>query len=184
MATLPAELGWVTEFRLTEPARACERPAGAYGNCLAVSVRCAIWLRGQGIECGLLHMVGRAERFNQGSGRWPLSDPAATRHWTVRVGDWSVDWTARQFRPRAAWPQVDRVERLAASWRLVEDWACPRCPVLVTDARHMELTPAGLGRRHRALARVSDGIGPYPDPRHDDSPPLALICACAPAVAA
>jgi hypothetical protein len=180
---LPAELDWVQDFRLTEPARACERPAGAYANCLAVSARCVLWLRARGIDCGLLHMAGSAQRFGRGAGRWPFTDPAETEHWTVRVGDWSIDWTARQFRPRAAWPQVDHVGALTTRWRLVEDWVCPTCPELVADARHMELTPAGLGREHRALARACGGRGPFPDPRHDDTPALVVLCACAPASA-
>ena len=95
----------------------------------------------------------------------------------------STDRQARQFRPRAAWPQVEHVEILATRWRLVEDWVCPTCPELVADARHMELTPAGLGREHSALARASGGRGPFPDPRHDDTPALTLLCACAPASA-
>ena len=176
---LPAELDWVLDFSQTEPARACQRPAGAYANCLAVSARCALWLRGRGVECGLLHMAGAERCCSGGAGRWPFTDPAETQHWTVRVGDWSVDWTARQFRPRARWPQVERVDALAGSWAMVEEWACPACPVLVADPRHMELTPAGLGRAHRALARASGGRGPFPDPRHDDSPALVVLCACA-----
>jgi hypothetical protein len=181
---LPADLDWIREFRLTEPARACERPGGAYANCLAVSVRCALWLRERGVPCGLLHMAGSSRPCSRGAGRWPFTDPALTEHWTVRVGAWSIDWTARQFRPRAAWPQVDHVDALAGQWMLVEDWACAACPELVADARHMEMTPAGLGRAHRALARASGGRGPFPDPRHDDSPALTPMCACAPAVAA
>jgi hypothetical protein len=181
---VPAELEWVRGFETTEPARACERPAGAYANCLAVSAQCAQWLRGRGVECGLLHMAGSLEPFPRGAGRWPFCDPADTQHWTVRVGEWSVDWTARQFRPRARRPQVDRVEALVTRWRLVEDWACPRCTELVADPRHLELAPAGLGREHRALARASGGRGPFPDARHDDTPALVLPCACAPAVAA
>jgi hypothetical protein len=181
---LPAELDLVQDFRLTEPARACERSAGAYANCLAVSGRCALWLRERGVACGLLHMAGSRQQFRSGAGRWPFTDPAQTEHWTVRVGDWSVDWTARQFRPRGAWPQVDHVGALASRWRLVEDWACPTCAELVADARHMELTPAGLGRMHRAIARATGGRGPFPDPRHDDPPALAPLCACAAAIAA
>jgi hypothetical protein len=180
----PPELHWVHEFRLTEPAVACKRPAGAYANCLALSVRCALWLRERGVPCGLLHMAGTEKRSGRGAGRWPYTDPAETQHWTVRVGDWSVDWTARQFRPAAGWPQVRHVGTLAARWRLVEEWACPECAELVADARHMEMTPAGLGREHRAIARATGGRGPFPDPRHDDTPALVPICACAPAIAA
>jgi hypothetical protein len=179
-----AELDWVLDFQATEAARACERSAGAYANCLAVSARCALWLRERGVECGLLHMAGSARRFRHGAGRWPFTDPAETQHWTVCVGDWSVDWTARQFRPRARWPEVEHVDALAASWALVEDWACATCPELVADSRHMELTPPGLGRAHRALARASGGRGPFLDPRHDDTPSLAMMCACTSAVAA
>jgi hypothetical protein len=177
------ELDWVPEFRKTAAARVCKRPAGAYANCLALSVRCALWLRERGVECWLLHMTGAPERFGSGAGRWPFTDPAATQHWTVRVGDRSVDWTARQFRPGAGWPEVAHVDAVAASWALVEDWACPRCPELVADPLHMELTPAGLEREHRAVARATDGLGPFPDPRHDDTPPLVTMCSCAPAVA-
>jgi hypothetical protein len=186
VASRPASdmMGLLREFSRTEAARACEQPAGAYANCLAVSGRCAQWLRGRGVECGLVHMAGSRDPLPRAAGRWPFCDPAETQHWTVRIGEWSVDWTARQFRPRARWPKVERVDVLAARWRLVEDWACPRCPELVADPRHLELTPAGLEREHRALARASRGRGPFPDPRHDDSPPLLVMCACAPEVAA
>jgi hypothetical protein len=178
------ELDWVPEFRETAAARLCERSAGAYANCLALSVRCALWLRECDVACGLLQMTGAAERFGDGAGRWPFTDPAATRHWTVRVGDWSVDWTARQFSPRAGWPDVAHVDELAARWALVEDWACARCPDLVAHPLHMELTPAGLEREHRAIARATAGLGPFPDARHDETPPLVPMCACAPAAAA
>jgi hypothetical protein len=177
------ELEWVPEFRRTDVGRACELPAGAYANCLALSARCALWLRERGVECGLLQMTGAPKRFD-GAGRWPFTDPAATRHWTIRIGDWSVDWTARQFRSRAAWPEVLHVDALAASWALVEDWACARCTELVADPRHMDLAPAGLEREHHAIARATGGLGPFPDPRHDMTPPLVTMCACTPAVAA
>jgi hypothetical protein len=180
----PVELEWVGGFRETDAARACERSAGAYANCLSLSARYALWLRERGVDCGLLHVAGSATTFGRGAGRWPFTDPAETQHWTVRVGDWSIDWTARQFRPRAAWPEVVHVSRLATHWRLVEDWACPRCPQLVAHPWHMELTPAGLGREHRTIARATGGRGPFPDPRHDDTPALVRICACVPAVAA
>jgi hypothetical protein len=175
---LPAQLEWISDFERTEPARACTRPRGAYANCLAVSTRCAQWLRARGVECGLLHLAGSLEPSPRGAGRWPDCDPADTEHWTVRVGDWSIDWTARQFRPHAQCPEVKRVDALWARWRLVEDWACHRCPDLVTDPRHLALTPAGLEREHRALARASGGRGPFPDPRHDDTPALVKLCAC------
>jgi hypothetical protein len=181
---LPTELDWIRDFERTAAARACDRPAGAYANCLALSARCGQWLRDNGVECGMLHMAGSRRAFSRGAGRWPFTDPAETQHWTVRVGDWSIDWTARQFRPRARLPEVEHVDALPLRWLLVEDWACPRCPELVADARHLELTPAGLDREHRALARASAGRGPFPDPRHDDTPALVMLCACAPAVAA
>jgi hypothetical protein len=168
------------EFEQTTPAQVCKRSAGAYANCLAVSALCAQWLRAGGVACGLLHVAGSLEPLRGGAGRWPFCDPAETQHWTVRVGDWSIDWTARQFRRQARWPQVERVDALAARWRLVEDWACPRCPQLVADPRHLELTPVRLDREHRALARTSRGLGPFADPRHDDTPPLVKLCACSP----
>jgi hypothetical protein len=181
---LPAEVAsLLREFEQSDAARACEHPAGAYANCLAVSAECALWLRGSGVECGLLHIACSLERFPEAAGRWTFCDPAVTQHWTVRVGDWSVDWTARQFRPSARWPEVERVDALAARWGLVEDWACHRCADLVADARHLGLTPAGLEREHRAIAQASGGLGPFPDPRHDDSPALTIMCACTPAVA-
>jgi hypothetical protein len=178
---LPAEVvGLLLEFERTDPARRCRRSAGAYANCLAVSARCAQWLRARGVECGLLHLAGSLEPAPRGAGRWPFCDPADTEHWTVRVDGWSVDWTARQFRRRAPWPNVERVDALAAQWRLVEDWACRRCPDLVADPRHLELTPAGLDREHRSVARASSGRGPFRDPRHDGTPPLVKLCACPP----
>ena len=166
------------EFARTEPARVCADPAGAYANCLAVSARCAEWLRARGVECGMLWLSGSREPFPDGSGRWPYCDPREFRHATVRVGQWSIDWTARQFQPRAEWPEVMHVDALPVRWRLTEQWACPRCPELVADPRHRELTPSPLERAHREVARATRGRGPFSDPRHDGAPELSALCAC------
>jgi hypothetical protein len=168
--------GLLHAFGRTEAARVCADPVGAYANCLALSARCAEALRAGGVACGLLHLAGSRATFPYAAGRWPWYDPADAPHWTVRVGDWSIDWTARQFRPEAALPEILPVAALPARWLLVEDWACPRCDPLIADPRHMELTPPGLGRRHRAVARTSGGRGPFPDPRHEGTPPLTLLC--------
>jgi hypothetical protein len=175
----PAQLAVLLEgFRRTAPARVCASPPGAYANCLALSARCAEWLRERGIECGVIRLSGSRARFPEGSGRWSFCDPREIRHWTVRVGPWSIDWTARQFRPQGDWPDVRPVDSLVASWRLTEDWACPRCPELVAHPRHRELTPSGLERAHRDIARATLGRGPFSDPRHDDTPDLVVLCAC------
>jgi hypothetical protein len=166
------------DFEQTGPARACRRSTGAYANCLAVSARCAEWLRANGVDCGLLHLAASREPLPRAAGRWPLCDPADYQHWTVRAGDWSIDWTARQFRPLASWPEVDPVDALAARWRLVEDWACGRCAVLVADERHLELAPAGLARAHQAVAWATGGRGPFRDARHDETAALVRPCAC------
>jgi hypothetical protein len=166
------------EFGRTEPARVCADPVGAYANCLALSAQCAEWLRERGVACGVLRHSGSRATFPDGSGRWPFVDPREIRHWTVRVGPWSIDWSARQFRPQADWPDVMPVDSLRAAWGLTEDWACPRCPVLVAHPRHRELTPNGLERAHRQIARATRGRGPFGDPRHDDTPGLAVLCAC------
>lgn len=168
------------EWSRTGTAAACARPTGAYANCLAASATCGAFLRDAGIECGLMHLTGSRREFGSGAGRWPYYDHARLQHWTVRAGDWSIDWTARQFEHRAAWPVVERVETLAQFWRHVEEWACPRCPRLVSDDRHLALAPATLHRRHRALARASGGLGPFPDPRHDGTTALVRLCACEP----
>src|SRR5262245_45794380 len=126
---VPAELGvLLQEFARTEPARACADSAGAYANCLALSALCAEWLREWGLECGVLRHAGSRTGFPEGAGRWPFVDPREIGHWTVQVGPLSIDWTARQFEPRADWPAVRRVDSLPASWQVIEVWACPRCP--------------------------------------------------------
>jgi hypothetical protein len=176
----PAVDGLLWAFAQSAPARACADPAGAYANCLALSARCGQALRAAGVACGLLHLAGSLEPMPHGVGRWAFCDPAVIQHWTVRVGEWSMDWTARQFRAEADWPEVEPVGVLAARWRLVEDWACPRCTELVAHPLHMELTPAGLEREHRAVARATSGRGPFRDPRHDDTPALVRPCACPP----
>jgi hypothetical protein len=166
------------EFGRTDHASACADPAGAYANCLAASARCAEWLRAQGIACGLLMASGSLEPFPDGAGRWPFCEPLECRHWTVRAGSWSIDWTARQFRPRAEWPELSEVASLAARWRLTADWACVRCPELLTHPRHGELAPASLERAHRDIARATRGRGPFPDSRHDGTPDLLSPCDC------
>jgi hypothetical protein len=166
------------EFGRTEPARACDDPAGAYANCLAVSVRCAEWLRERDVDCELLRSSGSRMAFPGGSGRWPFFDPARIRHWSVGVGPWSIDWTARQFRPDFGWPEVMPSEALARRWSATDVWACRRCSRLVADPRHRELAPDGLEREHREIARATAGRGPFPDPRHDGTPPLVTLCAC------
>ena len=166
------------DFAPSASARACADPAGAYANCLAVSVECAEWLRGQGVECGLLLLSGSRAPFPEGSGRWPLFDPLAIRHWTVRTGDWSIDWSARQFRPQTEWPDVRRVDSLVEHWQLTEDWACPRCLELVAHPLHRALSPADLERVHRELTHATGGRGPFADLRHDVTPALVALCAC------
>jgi hypothetical protein len=166
------------EFAQTEAARACADPAGAYANCLAVSVRCAEWLREQGMACALLRSSGSRVQFSEASGRWPLYDPQEVRHWTVRVGPWSIDWTARQFRPRTGWPEVKSVASLAAEWSMTDVWACHRCLELVAHPRHRELAPSELERAHREVARATGGRGPFADARHDGTPALVTLCAC------
>jgi len=171
------------DFAATDAARACAEPHGAYANCLAASALCARWLRERGVESGLLHLSGSLEPFDASAGRWPFYEPAQLEHWTVRAGAWSIDWTARQFSASAAWPAVERVEALTERWGRVDDWACHRCPELVSDERHQALAPAALEREHRevAIARAGGRSNPFHDPRHDDSAPLVRLCACPPA---
>ena len=176
---MPARLArLLREFARTEPVRACSEPAGAYANCLALSARCAEWLRSQGVECGLLRHAGSLSGFPQGAGRWPLHDPRTIGHWTVRAGPWSVDWTARQFRPQADWPEVERVDALGARWSLTEVWACERCRELVAHPLHRELAPAWLEQAHLEVARATGGAGPFADPRHDATGELVSLCTC------
>lgn len=170
-------------FATVAVARSCADTAGAYANCLAVSVECAEWLRARGVECGLLRLAGSREPFPEGSGRWPYFDPLAIRHWTVRAGEWSVDWSARQFRPQAGWPDVRHVDSLGARWHEIEDWACPRCPELVAHPLHRAFSPGDLERSHRELSRATHGRGPFADLRHDMTPALVALCACAPSLA-
>jgi hypothetical protein len=158
--------------------RACADPAGAYANCLAASARCAEWLRAREIECGLLLLTSSLEPFPHAAGRWPLCDPLECRHWTVRAGRWSIDWTARQFRPHADWPEVRPVDSLTARWRAVADWACASCPELLVHPLHRDFAPAPLERAHRDVARATRGGGPFADPRHDGTPDLISPCTC------
>ena len=167
------------EFRRSSAARACADPQRAYANCLALSALCAQRLRAAGVACGLLHLAGSRDSLTNAAGRWPYCDPAGLQHWTVAVGAWSIDWTARQFAAAAAWPDVRPIEELTASWGVVEPWACERCEPLVAHRLHLELAPAWLESAHRAIARASAGRGPFPDPRHDTTPPLVKPCACA-----
>ena len=171
------------DFASVAVTRSCADPAGAYANCLAVSVECAEWLRARGVQCGLLRLSGSREPFPEGTGRWPYFDPLAIRHWTVRAGAWSIDWSARQFHPRADWPDVRHVDSLAAHWHETEDWACARCPELVAHPLHRAFSPSDLERTHRELARATRGRGPFADLRHDVTPALVALCACTPRLA-
>ena len=180
MLAAPLELDLLlADFARTDAAQACARPTGAYANCLALSALCARRLRASGVECGLVHLAGCRTDLRGAVGRWPYCDPAGIEHWTVRVGGWSVDWTARQFRRRAPWPLVEPVDALHDRFSLVEDWACERCAEVLGDERHAALAPRSLHRRHRAIARASGGLGPFADPRHDGTAALVRLCACA-----
>lgn len=171
-------------FADTEVARACSSPDGAYANCLAASAACAAWLRAHEVRCGLMKVVGSRQAFPRAAGRWPYCDPAGFTHWTVVVDGRSVDWTARQFQPTAAWPEILPLAALAERWQGVEAWVCERCPELVAEPRHLEMAPAELAAVHRERARESAGCGPFPDPRHPrDERPLDPLCACVPAQA-
>jgi hypothetical protein len=168
----------VRGFALTSAARTCATPEGAYANCLALSARYAAWLRDRGEPAGLLALRGSRSAFPAAAGRWPFCDPGAHAHWVTASAGWAVDWTFRQFDPGSAWPSVVPVAALADRWREVELWACEGCADLLADPRHGELTPAGLHAQHAALARATAGAGPFPDPRHDDTAPLAPLCRC------
>jgi hypothetical protein len=166
-------------FAASEAARACAAPAGAYANCLVLSVRYTAWLRECGVAAGLLVLRGSRTQFPSAAGRWPYCDPSHISHWTTVAGDWSVDWTARQFDPRAAWPRVEPVTALAAAWEHVSIWACERCAEPLADPRHGHLAPPELHAEHRLRARETAGIGPFSDPRHDGTPALVALCRCA-----
>jgi hypothetical protein len=169
----------VRGFALTGAARACATPSGAYANCLALSVRYARWLRERDIAAGLLALRGSRAAFPSAAGRWPVCEPDAYAHWVTLSGDWAVDWTWRQFDPTAGWPVVLPVEQVIAGWLEHRVWACERCPELVADRRHQDLAPVAMAARHLAIARDSAGAGPFPDPRHDHTAALAVMCACA-----
>jgi len=170
----------VRGFALTSAARACATPAGAYANCLALSVRYALWLRERGEPAGLLAMRGSRAAFPSAAGRWPLCEPESYTHWVTVSGDWAVDWTWRQFDPASAWPAVLPAEVAAGAWLESAVWACDRCPELVGHPRHQDLAPLAMAGEHLAIARTTAGAGPFPDPRHDHTPALVALCACAP----
>jgi hypothetical protein len=127
----------------------------------------------------MVALRGLHAAYPPAAGRWPLCDPEVYAHWVTVSGDWAVDWTWRQFDPAAAWPAVLPVDALAGAWLETEAWACETCPELVGDRRHLELAPPALHREHRAIARATGGAGPFPDPRHDHTAPLAAMCLCA-----
>ena len=166
------------EFAQTDAARVCADPAGAYANCLAMSALCAEWLRARGVQCGIVWYSGSREPFPEAAGRWPYCDLQEISHWTVRAGDWSIDWTARQFQAQADWPDVRHVDSMAARWQRVQGWACDRCQEFVADPRHRELTPSRLDVTHRELALATGGRGPFADPRHDATTALVALCSC------
>lgn len=169
-------------FSVMPDAALCSTPEGAYANCYAMSVGFAQFLRAHGQPCRLLQARGALLDVGAGAGRWPHTDPAGFEHWTVAVGNLSVDWTARQFDAGAAWPQVIPVAALQLDWVQVSEWACESCGSLCADPRHADLAPEHMHADH-ALAAFMSADGPFADPRHLDTLPLQSPCGegCSPA---
>ncbi len=148
-------------------------------TCLAVSAQFAQWLREKKIRAGLLHLSGMRNNLADGaSGRWPFTDRSTFGHWTVLVGEWSIDFTGKQFDPTVPTPLIVTVDSLKNDWDLVEVWACESCDRLVDDAIHADLAPLEMAEEHRNIAQRTQGEGPFPDPRHMTSASLCKICNC------
>lgn len=163
-------------FGTTPEARAGATPAGAYANCYALSVAFARWLHERNVRCQILHLVGSRKPLPDAVGRWALCDPATAQHWAVRVGRWTVDWTARQFSPQADFPCVKSRRRLEREWLLIDKWACAGC-ITTADERHLALASPALYEEHYSAATSTAGAGPFPDSRHDLTAPLLKTCA-------
>ena len=164
----------VRGFALTGAARACATPEGAYANCLALSAGYDAWLREAGVPAGMSRCAG-AGRVPLGRGPLALCDPEGHAHWVVFSGDCCVDWTWRQFEPvPGGRPLRCLSTRWAERWREVTVWACESLPrVRRRPSATRRRAPIGLHAEHRAIAHATGGAGPFPDPRHDHTPPLA-----------
>jgi hypothetical protein len=173
LARLPELL---TVYASTPDGRHCATPAGAYTNCYAMSMRFCRWLRGRDVPAAVLLLAGSRRPFPAGVGRWPLVDHTGVRHWVVQVGDVSVDWTFRQFDPAAESPRVVPVSELPADWNRVERWLCATCPPTAGDELHLDFAPPSLLAQQRRAAVATLGAGPYADPRHDNTVPMASPC--------
>lgn len=79
----------ITKFAASHPKYGTKK--GAYDNCR----------RASGEFCDLLHEMGLRESFVD-----EFSVVNGVAHKAVRIGDLWIDWTARQFDPKAAFPVI------------------------------------------------------------------------------
>ncbi|GAB2732537.1 hypothetical protein GCM10027273_09040 [Nocardioides pakistanensis] len=98
-------------------------PAGAFSRCKEVSAEYTEHLRMHGIDADWVQVVGPRGDFPDAQTQWRTVDQAFWQHYLTRVtaSDGTpcyIDWTARQFDPAAAYPQITPVDdRYLAAWR-------------------------------------------------------------------
>jgi hypothetical protein len=95
--------------------------AGSYNKCKFASYELVLFLRRRGFNARLLHIQNcPAPNFPDAHPTWAAKRRDKWSHYTVAIGRWSVDVTARQFDTTLKVPHVVRIQDLRLVWKTVE----------------------------------------------------------------
>lgn len=86
---------------------------GAHGQCNEASDQFTHVLAELGIKD--VHIEHYEPNIHMDRGDYPYKMSGCSWHWAVRIGEWIIDWTARQFEPEAPFPAVWKGEK--RKWR-------------------------------------------------------------------
>jgi hypothetical protein len=123
-AAWPAGLHDAVEWFASVPTAArLWEPQGAFDRCAEVSAA-FVWtaLPRYGMTGELVQLAGPPE-YPRAVPVWNTWPPEERGHVVVRVQDWYVDWTIRQFDSEAPVPLVTQDHGWATAW--TEDEPCP-----------------------------------------------------------
>lgn len=95
--------------------------AGAYNKCKFASYELVLYLRRRGFNAKLLHIQHcLAPNYPDAHPTWLGKRRDRWSHYTVAIGRWSIDVTARQFDVTLKVPHVVRIQELRTMWATVE----------------------------------------------------------------